>query len=48
MEQFSSGRDFEVTAGKNGDLCFIAGAESGFEGLTTLYYDKITVVIEQQ
>jgi heat shock protein HslJ len=45
MEQNSSGRDFEVTADENGVVWFIVGTDSGFEGLTTLYYDTITVVL---
>ena len=36
---------FEVTANENGTLWFIVGTDSGFEGLTTLYYDTITVVL---
>jgi heat shock protein HslJ len=46
MEQDSLGRDFEVTADDDGALWFIVGTDSGFEGLTTLYYDAITVVLE--
>ncbi len=48
MEQHSSGRDFEVTADEDGVVWFIAGTDSGFEGLTTLYYDTITVVLEEK
>ena len=48
MEQDSLGREFEVTADEDGVLWFIAGTDSGFEGLTTLYYDAITVVLEQE
>ncbi len=48
MEQNSGGREFEVTADENGVLWFIVGTDSGFEGLTTLYYDTITVVLEQK
>jgi heat shock protein HslJ len=48
MEQTSSGRDFEVTADEDGVVWFIAGTDSGFEGLTTLYYDTITVVLEEK
>jgi heat shock protein HslJ len=48
MERNSSGLEFEVTAGDDGTLWFIVGTDSGFEGLTTLYYDTITVVLEQQ
>jgi heat shock protein HslJ len=46
MEQNSVGRDFEVTADGNGVVWFIVGTDSGFEGLTTLYYDTISVVLE--
>ncbi len=31
-----------------GTAWFIAGTDSGFEGLTALYYDTITVVLEQE
>ena len=48
MEQHSSGRAFEVTADEKGAIWFIAGTDSGFEGLTTLYYDTITVVLEEK
>ena len=48
MEQHSSGRAFEVTADENGAIWFIAGTDSGFEGLTILYYDTITVVLEEK
>jgi heat shock protein HslJ len=48
MEQNSSGRDFKVTADEDGVVWFIAGTDSGFEGLTTLNYDTITVVLEEK
>ena len=48
MEQNSAGREFEVTADEDGVVWFIAGTDSGFEGLTTLYYDTISVVLEQK
>ena len=46
MEQNSVGRDFDVSADSNGVVWFIVGTDSGFEGLTTLYYDTISVVLE--
>lgn len=46
MEQNSVGREFEVTADGDGVLWFIAGTDSGFEELMTVYYDTITVVLE--
>jgi hypothetical protein len=48
MEQTSGGREFLVTADENGVAWFIVGTDSGFEGLTTLYYDKVTVVLERK
>ena len=48
MEQNSVGREFEVSADEDGVLWFIVGTDSGFEGLTTLYYDAITVVVEEK
>jgi heat shock protein HslJ len=48
MEQNSGGRDFEVTADENGHVWFIVGTDSGFEGLTTLYYDRVTAVLERK
>jgi heat shock protein HslJ len=48
MEQNSAGREFEVTADEDGVVWFIAGTDSGFEGLTVVYYDTITVVLEEE
>ncbi len=36
-----------MTAGEEGTLWFIVGTNSGFKGLTTRYYDSITIVLEQ-
>jgi hypothetical protein len=33
----------EITADPNGDLWLLVGTDSGFEGLTTLYYQRIEV-----
>jgi len=48
MEQNSVGRVFEVKADEDGVVWFIAGTDSGFEGLTEVYYDMITVVLEEK
>jgi len=45
-KQNSNRRDFEAMADENGVLWFIAGTDSGFEELMTVYYDAITVVLE--
>ena len=41
----SAGREFEVTADETGAIWFIVGTDSGFEGLTTLYYDAISIIL---
>jgi hypothetical protein len=45
MSVDSTGRDFEVTADENGVIWFIVGTDSGFEGLTSLYYDAVTIIL---
>jgi hypothetical protein len=39
----SAGQPFSVTSDGDGKVWFIAGTDSGFEGLTAVYYDKIAV-----
>jgi hypothetical protein len=46
MDQDSRGREFVATTDESGTLWFIVGTDSGFEGMTTLYYDTVTVVLE--
>ena len=41
----SAGREFEVAADETGAIWFIVGTDSGFEGLTSLYYDAISVIL---
>jgi hypothetical protein len=38
---------FSVTSGADGTLWIVAGTDSGFEGITTLYYDSIAVTLER-
>ena len=40
-------RSFEVTTDADGALWLIVGTDSGFEGLTTLYYDRIAIVLSE-
>jgi len=35
--------DFTMTSAADGTLWLIVGIDSGFEGITTLYYDRIAV-----
>lgn len=43
-EMDSEGRDFILTTNDQGVVWLIYGTDSGFEGLTTVYYDRIRVV----
>jgi hypothetical protein len=40
-------RPFEVTTDADGALWLIVGTDSGFEGLTTLYYGQIVIVLSE-
>ena len=43
VELDSEGQRFTVTSDGDGKLWITAGTDSGFEGPTTVYYDRITV-----
>lgn len=43
MSLSSDGREFQVTSDDRGRAWLIAGTDSGFEGLTKVYYDRILV-----
>ena len=36
---------FQAQAGPNGELWLIVGTDSGFEGKTTIYYNRIEVTL---
>jgi hypothetical protein len=40
-------RSFEFITDANGGLWLVVGTDSGFEGLTTLYYSEISVVLRE-
>ena len=40
-------RSFEINTDADGALWLIVGTDSGFEGLTTLYYDRIAIVLSE-
>ncbi len=48
IQRDNSARPFTVTSSPEGTLWLIVGTDSGFEGLTELYYNRITVTITQQ
>ena len=38
---------FNVTTSDDGTLWLVVGTDSGFEGITTLYYDRISVTLRR-
>jgi hypothetical protein len=47
IQRENSDRPFSATTDANGSLWLIVGTDSGFEGLTVLYYNSIKVRLEQ-
>jgi hypothetical protein len=45
VSRTNSGKPVSVTANANGEIWLCVGSDSGFEGLTVLYYDKIKATI---
>lgn len=43
----NTGHDFRATSDADGNMWVIVGTDSGFEGLTTLYYGEVSVVLEE-
>jgi len=43
----NEGRAFQVTTDADGGLWFIVGTDSGFEGLTALYYSNISISLQE-
>lgn len=43
LKTLSNDTPFSATANSNGSLWIIVGTESGFEGATTIYYDRIAI-----
>lgn len=37
---------FTATTNENGELWIIVGTDSGFEGTTTIYYNKISIIVD--
>jgi hypothetical protein len=48
IQRDNTERPFTVTSSPGGTLWLIVGTDSGFEGLTELYYNRITVTFTQQ
>ena len=47
MTLTSDGRNFELLSDDQGKAWLIAGTDSGFEGPTTVYYDKISIQMNE-
>src|SRR5690606_9985612 len=47
IQRNNGDRRFSVTTGPDGNLWMIIGTDSGFEGLTILYYNRIMVRLEK-
>ena len=46
IKRLNSGeQSFRVTAGEDGVLWFIVGTDSGFEGLTDIYFDAVAIML---
>jgi hypothetical protein len=41
----NEGHAFRVDTDADGSLWFVVGTDSGFEGLTALYYSRISIVL---
>ena len=48
MTLTSEGREFEVVSDEQGKVWFIAGTDSGFEGPTKVYYDRIWITVVEK
>lgn len=44
----NSGKSVSVKPNEKGEIWLCVGTDSGFEGLSVLYYDKITVLVKEQ
>lgn len=48
VQKANGGKPFVVKANEAGEIWVYVGSDSGFEGLTTLYYDRIRVFLTPQ
>lgn len=45
LKTVTNSNEFTATTNDNGELWIIVGTDSGFEGTTTIYYNRISVVL---
>lgn len=48
IERSNAGRNFSFTAAADGTAWILIGTDSGFEGITTLYYQRVEVILSRQ
>ena len=48
VQRDNAAKPIEVTANANGEIWLCVGTDSGFEGLTVLYYDRIRTTISEK
>ncbi|MGD9093990.1 MAG: hypothetical protein PVF74_14170, partial [Anaerolineales bacterium] len=48
MTLTSEGRDFDILSDGQGKVWLIAGTDSGFEGPTKVYYDRISIIVVEE
>ncbi|MEO6285049.1 MAG: hypothetical protein ABIN80_16045 [Dyadobacter sp.] len=48
IKKTNSDKPFTIKANANGEIWLFVGTDSGYEGLTVLYYDRIKVTITEQ
>ena len=45
LKTVTNGTPFQAKANENGELWLVVGTDSGFEGKTTIYYNRIEVIL---
>jgi uncharacterized protein len=46
LKSLNNTTPFTITTNENGELWVVIGTDSGFEGTTTIYYNKISIIFE--
>ncbi len=47
FDSYTIGFNFQITTDANGSAWVIIGTDSGFEGVTEVYYDNVTVIFDE-
>lgn len=46
LKQLSTATPINVKANQQGDIWLVIGTDSGFEGITTIFYNSIQIIIK--